>query len=321
MHYDTHVYARDGDSDNGGLSASGTIAIIVVCICIAILAFSLFLWRFLYRLCSRKKSNPLPPAQPPVHGRSYQAWVDRKAFQESGSGSLRGLTYYNLSAAVSQGSLTPASSILNGRENDDALSVRSAWGPVGFLNYSLPNPVLNPYASMISVASSAASEDGAFTPHASESVSHISQALPSHPTARGPPRTQSRPFGRRSVHVDQWVPIRPRSLSMINSAGGRTSSPNLPFPRSRSQSRITPSANQTYRRSQSQPRMDPSPLRLYSNPPAYPVAATSHSPPPPVPQLPAEYSRTAKAGDVEDTDRGRSLDVAPRSTATSTSTH
>lgn len=288
MHYDTHVYARDGDSDNGGLSASGTIAIIVVCLCIAILAFFLFLWRVLYRLCSRKKSNPLPPAQPPVHGRSYKAWVDRKAFKESGS--LRGLTYYNLSAAASQGSLTPASSIFNGRD-DDARSARSALGPMALPNYSLPNPVLNPYASMISVASSAASEDGASTPHATESVSHVSQPLPSHPTARGLPRTQSRPvstvssvnttrtaqstrsqgsiirgpphsihsniqivlpaplapevypydqlrledglnsarssyyvnnaeeLGRRSVHVEQWVPIRPRSLSMINSAG------------------------------------------------------------------------------------------------------
>lgn len=107
---------------------------------------------------------------------------------------------------------------------------------------------------------------------------------------------------------------------MMSMALGRTSSTSLPFPRSRSQSRITPPANQTYRRSQSQPRMDPSPLRLYSNPPAYPVVATSHSPPPPVPQLPAEYSRTAKAGDVDYTDRGRSRDVAPRSTTASTST-
>ncbi|PCH33452.1 hypothetical protein WOLCODRAFT_93525 [Wolfiporia cocos MD-104 SS10] len=216
--YYAHIQARDGDSDDNGnnLSTSTIIIIAVVCGAVVGLALVLFLWRALRRLCSRKKSNPLPPVQLLAHERAEQiaAAVERKTFYDADS--IRGLAYGH---AASDASLTPGGSVFGSRQNsyhaDDATSTDniSALGPpISVDDLAPPQPSFNPHTSTYSVSSSSGSNDGvSASPSAalsevstrSRGVSPSEYPAPTRRPGRSVPRSQSRPISLASVNTFQ----------------------------------------------------------------------------------------------------------------------
>lgn len=115
----------------------------------------------------------------------------------------------------------------------------------------------------------------------------------------------------QSVFVDRWVPVGTRSMSASNIHTGppsaRPSSSTNPRIRSSlSQSTTAPLPQQAYRRSQSQPRL--SGPRSSQGALSHQMPMPHQSPPPPVPQLPSEFSRFSQAVVYEEVEpvRGRS---------------
>lgn len=206
MYNNPQLYVRDGTSDNGKLSTGTIIIVVVVCGSVVVLASILFLWRLLFRLCNRKKSNPLPPVQLLAHERQEQAttFADGKAFYSTSS--LNGSMYKpTLQHAPSFASLLPrdaSSSRQNSVFVDDATSAESIptlGPPVSADNLTPPNPPFNPYITAESVESMQPSSSVPFS-DVSSTISHVTSLSGHRPRvgSRAMSRSQSRPVSLAS---------------------------------------------------------------------------------------------------------------------------